>query len=414
MIKVSVVNVLWGILGVITVLVLGFILSVDRRNIQIRTVLGALAIQFVFAFITLKSEAGRAALLWVSEALGGVVGYANEGIKFLFGPLVGNGAVFALEVLTIIIFFSALISIFYYYGIMQKIIDILGGALSKFLKTTKVESLSATANIFLGQTEAPLVVKPYLSSITESELFAIMVGGFGSVSGTVLVGYSLLGIPLEYLLAASFMSAPSALLLSKIVYPLSKETLVQMEQNELDVDFEEDPEEKATNVIDAAASGAITGLNMAVQIAAILLAFVSLIALLNGMLTGVGNWFGIDNLTMESILGIVLSPLAFLIGVPWEEAATAAQFIGQKVVVNEFVAFSGVGQIMDTISEKTLMILSFGLAGFANIGAIASQIGGLGALAPNRRKDISRLGVRAMITGTLVSLLNAAIAGMFI
>lgn len=241
-----------------------------------------------------------------------------------------------------------------------------------------------------------------------------MVGGFGSVSGTVLVGYSLLGIPLEYLLAASFMSAPSALLLSKIVYPLSKETLQQMDQKQEDIKIEENPEDKATNVIDAAASGASTGLNMALQIGAILLAFVSLIALLNGILTGVGNWVGLENLTMERILGVLLSPLAFLIGVPWEEATTAAQFIGQKVIVNEFVAYSGVGQIADTLSEKTLMILSFGLAGFANIGAIASQIGGLGALAPNRRKDISRLGMRGMITGCLVSLLNAAIAGMFI
>lgn len=408
----SVLNVLWGILGVITILVLALILSVDRKLIQLQTVIGALAIQLIFAFVTLKSELGRAALFWVSEALTGVVSYANEGISFLFGPLVGDGAVFALEVLTIIIFFSSLISILYYYGIMQKVIDILGGALSKLLKTTKIESLSASANIFLGQTEAPLVVKPFLGSVSESELFSIMVGGFGSVSGTVLVGYSLLGIPLEYLLAASFMSAPSALLLSKIVYPLSKETLEEVNQSQENIVAEE--EEKAANVIDAAATGAITGLNMAVQIGAILLAFVSLIALLNGMLTGVGNWFGLENLTMERILGIVLSPLAFLIGVPWEEAATAAQFIGQKVVVNEFVAFSGVGQIMDSISEKTLLILSFGLAGFANIGAIASQIGGLGSLAPNRRKDISRLGLRAMITGALVSLLNAAIAGMFI
>lgn len=408
----SVLNILWGILGVITILVLALILSVDRKLIQLQTVIGALAIQLIFAFVTLKSELGRAVLFWVSEALTGVVSYANEGISFLFGPLVGDGAVFALEVLTIIIFFSSLISILYYYGIMQKVIDILGGALSKLLKTTKIESLSASANIFLGQTEAPLVVKPFLGSVSESELFSIMVGGFGSVSGTVLVGYSLLGIPLEYLLAASFMSAPSALLLSKIVYPLSKETLEEVNQSQENIVAEE--EEKAANVIDAAATGAITGLNMAVQIGAILLAFVSLIALLNGMLTGVGNWFGLENLTMERILGIVLSPLAFLIGVPWEEAATAAQFIGQKVVVNEFVAFSGVGQIMDSISEKTLLILSFGLAGFANIGAIASQIGGLGSLAPNRRKDISRLGLRAMITGALVSLLNAAIAGMFI
>lgn len=407
-------NILWGIAGILTILFLSLLLSVDRKHIKGRTVLGALAIQVLFAFITLKLPAGRAALFWFSEALSGVVGYANEGISFLFGPLVGDGAVFAFEVLTIIIFFSSLISILYYYGIMQWVIDILGGALSKLLRTTKVESLSAAANIFLGQTEAPLVVKPYLSSVSESELFAIMVGGFGSVSGTVLVGYSLLGIPLEYLLAASFMSAPSALLLSKIVYPLSTETLNALEENQDKVKIKENPEEKAVNVIDAAASGASTGLNMALQIGAILLAFVSLIALLNGILSGIGGWFGIPNLTMEHILGILLSPVAFLIGVPWNEAVTAAQYIGQKVIVNEFVAYSGVGQIADTLSDKTLMILSFGLAGFANIGAIASQIGGLGSLAPNRRKDISRLGLRGMVTGALVSLLNAAIAGMFL
>ncbi|WP_088034939.1 NupC/NupG family nucleoside CNT transporter [Evansella clarkii] len=407
-------NILWGIAGIVSVLGIAYLMSLDRKQIHMRTILGALSIQIFFAFLTLKSTTGRAALEWLSGVVQGIIDYANEGIAFLFGPLLGDGVIFAFEILTVIIFFSSLVSILYYLGIMQWIVTIIGGALSKLLKTTKVESLSAAANIFLGHTEAPLVVKPFIKKMHQSELFAIMVGGFGSVSGSILVGYSLMGIPLEYLLAASFMAAPSSLLIAKIILPLPEEIREQVgssSDREIKIQ-EDDDQEKASNVIDAAARGASTGVKMVLEIAGTLLAFVALIALINGLFGIVGDFVGIE-LTMERILGVLLAPIAFLIGVPWEEAALAGQFIGQKIVINEFVAFAGLGEVMDTVSPKTAMILSFALAGFANFGSIAIQIGALSTLAPNRRKDVSKLGMRAMIAGTLASLLNAAIAGMF-
>lgn len=407
-------NILWGIAGIVSVLGIAYLMSLDRKQIHMRTILGALSIQIFFAFLTLKSTTGRAALEWLSGVVQGIIDYANEGIAFLFGPLLGDGVIFAFEILTVIIFFSSLVSILYYLGIMQWIVTIIGGALSKLLKTTKVESLSAAANIFLGHTEAPLVVKPFIKKMHQSELFAIMVGGFGSVSGSILVGYSLMGIPLEYLLAASFMAAPSSLLIAKIILPLPEEVREQVgssSDREIKIQ-EDDDQEKASNVIDAAARGASTGVKMVLEIAGTLLAFVALIALINGLFGIVGDFVGIE-LTMERILGVLLAPIAFLIGVPWEEAALAGQFIGQKIVINEFVAFAGLGEVMDTVSPKTAMILSFALAGFANFGSIAIQIGALSTLAPNRRKDVSKLGMRAMIAGTLASLLNAAIAGMF-
>ncbi|WP_211236695.1 NupC/NupG family nucleoside CNT transporter [Atopobacter phocae] len=409
-----IINILRGVLGIVTVLVLAYLLSFDRKRLNFRTIGAALSIQIIFAFLALKSSVGQAVMLGMSDGLSGVVGYANEGISFLFGPLVEGGFVFAIQVLTVIVFFSSLISVLYYIGIMQRVIDIIGGGLSKLLQTTRVESLSAAANIFLGLTEAPLVVKPYLSKISDSEIFAIMVGGFGSVSGTVLVGYSLLGIPLKYLLAASFMSAPAALLLSKIVYPLPKEALDKIKTGQDNVKIQMDQENQPTNIIDAAARGASTGVGMAIQIGGILFAFISLIALVNGVLGNLGDLVGLNNLTLERILGFILSPVAFLIGVPWKESMVAAQFLGQKMVINEFVAYVNVGKIADELSPKTLMLLSFSLAGFANFGAIASQIGGLGELAPTRRAVVSKLGLRAMLVGMLVSLLNASIAGMFI
>ncbi|GAA0308484.1 CNT family concentrative nucleoside transporter [Gracilibacillus halotolerans] len=404
---------LWGILGIVSVLAIAYFFSLDRKQIYLRTILGALAIQIIFAFLTLKSTAGRAVLEWISSIFTRVVDYANEGISFMFGPLVGDGAVFAFEILTIIIFFSSLISILYYLGVMQWFINIIGGFLSKLLKTTKIESLAASANIFVSHTEAPLVVKPFIKKMHQSELFAMMVGGFGSVSGSVLVGYSLMGIPLEYLLAATFMSAPAGLLIAKIIIPLPKEAREQLIEEGKGTKIESAEEDKPANVIDAAATGASTGLKMAIEVAGTLLAFVAIIALINGILGSVGGMFGFD-LTLEGIFGVILAPIAFLIGVPWEEAFIAGQFIGQKIAINEFVAFANLGEVIDTLSDKATIILSFALAGFANLGSIAIQIGSISTLAPNRRAEVSKLGFRAMLGGCLVSLLNAAIAGMFI
>ena len=403
-------NILWGILGILAVLLIAFALSSNRSFINWRTIAGGLAIQLIFAFIVLKWEFGRKILIEISDAVQKLISYANEGISFLFGPLADTnftgGMVFALSVLTIIIFFSSLISVLYYLRIMQFVIKILGGGLSKILGTTKAESVNAAANIFVGQTEAPLVIRPFLGKMTKSELFAVMTGGLASVSGSVLVGYSLLGVPLEYLIAASFMAAPAGLVMAKLMLPETEEVD--------DSNFVLDNDNESVNVIDAAARGAGDGLKLAVNVGAMLLAFIALIALINGILGGIGGIFGLNDLTLEGILGYVFSPLAFAIGVPWIEAVEAGSFIGQKLVLNEFVAYSNFGPVIQELSEKTVMIISFALCGFANLSSMAILIGGLGSMAPSRRPIIAKLAIRAVIAGTLASLVNAAIAGMFL
>ncbi|WP_431027288.1 NupC/NupG family nucleoside CNT transporter [Lysinibacillus sp. LZ02] len=402
-------NIIWGIAGILVIFGIAFALSSDRQSIKWRTIVAGLAIQLTFAFIVLKWETGRQALMWLSDAVQKLVSYAFEGVNFLFGSLAdveAFGFIFAVNVLTIIIFFSSLISVLYYLGIMQFIIKLIGGGLSKLLGTSKTESVNAAANIFVGQTEAPLVIRPFLGRMTKSELFAIMTGGLASVSGSVLVGYSLLGVPLEYLLAASFMAAPAGLILAKLMLP---------ETEEVDhTDFKLERDDESANVVDAAAKGAGDGLKLAVNVGAMLLAFIALIALLNGILSGIGGIFGLENLTLENILGYVFAPLAFAIGVPWEEAVKAGSFIGQKLVLNEFVAYSNFAPVIDTLSAKTAMIVSFALCGFANLSSMAILIGGLGQMAPERRSTIAKLALKAVIAGTLASLLSASIAGMFV
>ncbi|MBK3494991.1 NupC/NupG family nucleoside CNT transporter [Viridibacillus sp. YIM B01967] len=402
-------NVLWGICGILVVLGIAFIFSSAKKSINLRTILGGLAIQILFAFIVLKWETGREGLVAFSKGIQNLISYASEGISFVFGPAADTenfGFVFAFQVLTVIIFFSSLISVLYYLGIMQFFIRILGGALSKLLGTSKAESVSAAANIFVGQTEAPLVIRPFIAKMTRSELFAIMTGGLASVSGSVLVGYALLGVPLEYLIAASFMAAPAGLVLAKIMIP---ETEVVNEEN-----FTMEKDESSVNVVDAAARGASDGLKLALNVGAMLLAFIAIIALLNGILGGLGNLFGLKGLTLEGILGFIFSPLAFVIGVPWSEAVQAGSFIGQKLVLNEFVAYSSFAPEIAELSPKTVIVVSFALCGFANLSSMAILLGGLGSMAPNRRSDVARLGFRAVASGMLASLLSAAVAGMFI
>ncbi|UOE95303.1 NupC/NupG family nucleoside CNT transporter [Alkalihalobacillus sp. LMS39] len=402
-------NVLWGIFGMFIVLSIAFLLSNKKKSIKLRTILGGLGIQLFFAFIVLQWETGREALKWFTLRVQNVIDYAGEGIGFLFGSLADGeqfGTIFAFHILPVIIFFSALISVLYYLGIMQWFIKIIGGGLSKLLGTSKSESMSAAANIFVGQTEAPLVVRPYLSKMTNSELFAVMTGGLASVAGSVLIGYSLLGVPLEYLLAASFMAAPAGLIMAKIMMP-------ETEQSETSDEIKIVKDTETTNVIDAAARGASDGLKLALNVGAMLLAFIALIALLNGMLGAVGGWFGFGDITIQGILGYLFAPLAFAIGVPWSEAVTAGSFIGQKLVLNEFVAYAAFTLQMAELSEKTIVVVSFALCGFANFSSMAILLGGLGGLAPERRKDIARLGLRAVAAGMLASLLSASIAGMF-
>lgn len=401
-------NVLWGICGILVVLGIAFLFSTAKKSIKLRTIIAGLTIQIIFAFVVLKWETGREGLETFSNAVSNLISYANEGISFLFGPLVTGQptVVFAFQVLTVIVFFSSLISVLYYLGVMQFFIKIIGGVLSKILGTSKAESVSAAANIFVGQTEAPLVIRPFIAKMTKSELFAVMTGGLASVAGSVLVGYALLGVPLEYLLAASFMAAPAGLILAKIMIP---------ETEEVDEDeFVMEKDESSANVVDAAAKGASEGMQLALNVGAMLLAFIGIIALLNGLLGGIGGWFGFSDLSLEGILGFVFSPLAFAIGVPWAEAVQAGSYIGQKLVLNEFVAYSSFAPEISNLSPKTVIVVSFALCGFANLSSMAILLGGLGSMAPSRRSDIAHLGFRAVAAGMLASLLSASIAGMFI
>ncbi|TQQ90279.1 NupC/NupG family nucleoside CNT transporter [Cronobacter sakazakii] len=422
-------QILMGLVGMLALLLIAVALSSNRKAINLRTVVGAWLIQVAIGALVLYVPAGRKVLLAMSEGVANVIAYGNDGISFLFGGLVsdkmfevfgGGGFIFALRVLPVIVFFSSLIAVLYYLGIMQLVIRLLGGALRKVLKTSRTESLSATANIFVGQTEAPLVVRPYIATMTRSELFAVMCGGLASVAGSVLAGYAQMGVPLEYLIAASFMAAPGGLLFAKIIIP---ETETPHDAPQLDI-TQRDPD-SPSNVLDAAASGASAGMQLALNVGAMLLAFVALIALLNGMLSGIGGWFNHPELSLQLILGWLFSPVAWLIGVPWDEAMVAGSFIGQKLIINEFVAYMNFGEYLkedalvaaaglQVLSDHTKAIISFALCGFANLSSIAILIGGLGSMAPNRRHEVAQLGLKAVAAGTLSNLMSATIAGLFL
>ncbi len=405
-----------SLIGMVVLLSIAVLLSKNKRAINFRTVGGAFAIQFLFGAFVLYTSVGQTVLGATTNGVQSIIDFGNDGINFLFGGLTTNdgiGFIFAINVLPVIIYFSALISVLYYLGIMKWIINLIGGALSKILGSSRAESLSATANIFVGQTEAPLVVRPFIDSMTKSELFAIMCGGLASVAGSVLAGYANMGVPLEYLIAASFMAAPGGLLFAKIIMPETETPKVELSE------VNQSTSDQPVNVIDAAASGASSGLKLALNVGAMLLAFVGLIALLNGIFGGVGSVFGYDELTLELILGYIFSPLAFIIGVPWEEATTIGSFIGQKLVVNEFVAYLNFVPYLAEdapmmISDKSKAIVSFALCGFANLSSIAILLGGLGGIAPSRRGEIARFGLLAVAAGTLSNLMSATIAGLFL
>lgn len=408
-----------SIIGIFVLLGIAYLLSNNRKAINFRTVGGALAIQISIGAFILYVPVGRDALLAMADGVSNVIGYGNEGIKFLFGGLAtdssfkafGNdGFIFAVRVLPTIVFFSALISLLYYIGVMQWVIKIIGGALQRVLGTSQAESMSAAANIFVGQTEAPLIVKPYISKMTESELFAIMCGGLASIAGSVMAGYAGMGVPLTYLIAASFMAAPAGLLFAKILFPQTEKFNDDIEKVEL---------EKPANILDAAAAGASSGMQLALNVGAMLIAFVALIALINGMLGGIGGWFGMPELSLGMIFGWIFRPLAWVIGVPWGEAGIAGQMIGTKLAINEFVGYMEFAPYLGAdapvqLMDKTKAIITFALCGFANFSSIAILIGGLGGMAPNRRGDIARLGIKAVIAGSLANLLSATIAGLFI
>ncbi len=421
-------RVLMGLAGILVILGIAFLLSSNKRAIRFRVVGAAFALQAGIAALVLYTPWGRQAIAGMASGVSNLLGYANKGTEFLFGPAASNplANTFAIAALPVIVFFASLVAILYYLGIMQRIVRWVGGAIGYVTGISRVESLASAANIFVGQSESPLVVRPYLAALTPAQLFTVMVVGMAGVAGTILAAYAaLLGAPaLPYLLAAAFMSAPGGILMAKIIMPdepredeLPLEDGMERPATEDRIDVAETFEEgeQPANIIMAAAQGAQTGVKLAVAVGAMVLAFVALVALANGLLGGVGGWFGYPELSFQRIVGAIFQPIMFLIGVPWGEAGTAGGLFGTKLVLNEFVAFIDLGALpAGTLSPRSVAIVTFALCGFANFSSIAIQMAVTGGLAPNQRPVIARLGIRALIAGSLANLMSAALAGLLL
>jgi len=424
-----------GVGGIVVLLLIALLLSSNRRAIRLRVVGAAFALQAGIAVLVLYTPWGRAAIEGMATGVSNLLGYATKGTEFLFGPSATNplANTFAIAALPVIIFFAALVAILYYLGIMQRIVRWVGGAIGWITGVSRVEALGSAANIFVGQSESPLVVRPYLAALTPAQLFTLMAVGMAGVAGTILAAYvslfpeALRPQILPYLLAAAFMSAPGGILMAKIIMPdeppRQEELLLAgdvtgadgpvEERVELAETFEEG--ERPANIIMAAGQGAQTGVKLAVAVGAMVLAFVALVALANGILSGIGSWFGSENLTFQAIVGTIFQPIMYLIGIPWAEAGAAGGLFGTKVVLNEFVAFIELGQLdAAAFSARSRAIITFALCGFANFSSIAIQLAVTGNLAPNQRPNIARLGIRALIAGSLANLLSAALAGLLL
>lgn len=412
-----------GLVGIVAILGIAYLLSSNRKGINLRIVGSAFALQVVVAAFVIYLPAGQAMIDSMSNAVLNVMAYSRDGIEFIFRGLAQqDGEIlransdervsiwsFAVNVLPIIIFFSALMSVLYHLQIMQIIVKAVGGAIRFVVGTKAVESLNAAANIFIGQTEAPLVVRPYLKSLTDAQWFAIMVSGVASIAGTVLLAYVQLGAELKYLLAASFMAAPGGLLMAKIIMPDDDSESAADDDEHLELGKSEHE-----NVILAAAVGSADGLRLAVNIGAMLIAFIALIALLNGLIGGVAGLVGIEGLTLQKILGWIFSPLMWLLSIPWGEAQAAGALFGEKLILNEFVAFSNLNEYLAGMRERTRAITTFALCGFANLSSIAILLGGLGSLVPEKKDLIARFGVKAVAAGSLSNLMSAALAGLLL
>jgi CNT family concentrative nucleoside transporter len=410
---------LLGLAGIAVILAIALLFSTNRRAIRLRVVAAAFALQAAVALFVFKTTVGVATIKGLSFAVANLLGYANTGTEFLFGPADKNplANTFAIAALPVIIFFASLVAILYYLGIMQRIVRWVGGAIGWVTGISRVESLSAAANIFVGQSESPLVVRPYLAALPPSRLFTVMCVGMAGVAGTILAAYaSLLGEQyLPYLLAAAFMSAPGGILMAKIIVPDEPEDTDSVEDSKVEVaeTFEEGMQ--PANVIMAAAQGAQTGVKLAVAVGAMVLAFVALVALANGLLGGLGNMIGVPGLSFQRLVGYLFAPVMYLIGVPWNEAGTAGGLFGTKLVLNEFVAFLDLGQInAAALGDRSRAIIIFALCGFSNFSSIAIQMAVTGGLAPNQRPVIARLGLRALLAGSLANLMSAALAGLMI
>lgn len=417
-------QILMSLAGMVVILAIAILLSSNRRAIRFRVVGAAFALQASIAALVLYTSWGKTVLAFMSNGVANLLGYAGEGTKFIFGPLASpeiGGNSFAIAALPVIIFFASLISILYYLGIMQYVIRWIGGGLQKVTGISKVESLCAAANIFVGQSESPLVIRPYLAGLKPEQLFCVMTVGMAGVAGTILAAYASMGIRIDYLLAAAFMSAPGGILMAKLMMPdvppmpvsEGDPALPNPHPDDEPVMVHDDGEEKPANIIMAATQGAQTGVRLAVAVGAMVLAFVALVALANGILGGIGGWFGQPDLSFQQIVGYVFAPLMFLLGVPWNEAIQAGGLFGTKIVLNEFVAFIDLSAA-PALSASTVAIVTFALCGFANILSVAIQIAITGGLAPNQRPVIAKLGLKALAAGSLSNLMSAALAGLFL
>jgi CNT family concentrative nucleoside transporter len=422
-------NQLLGLAGVAAIILIAVLFSSNRKAIRLRVVGAAFALQAVIAFLVLRTSGGRAVIQGMSDGVAELLSYATKGTEFLFGPTASNplANTFAIAALPVIVFFASLVAILYHLGIMQRIVRWVGGAIGWVTGISRVESLGSAANIFVGQSESPLVVRPYLSALSPSHLFTLMTVGMAGVAGTILAAYAgLLGERyLPFLLAAAFMSAPGGILMAKLIMPDEPPAEGELElkggasvapEDEIEVHtFEEG--ERPANIIMAAAQGAQTGVKLAVAVGAMVLAFVALVALANGILGGIGGWFGRPDLSFQAIVGALFSPVMYLIGIPWNEAGVAGGLFGTKIVLNEFVAFIDLGNAAGpaaALSDRSRAIITFALCGFANFSSIAIQMAVTGNLAPNQRPMIAKLGLRALLAGSLANLMSAALAGLMI
>ena len=399
-----------SLLGLFVMIGVAYAFSEKRSKIQWRTVISGIILQVVFGLLILKTDMGKAVFEQASDVFKSILGYTAEGSKFLFGSLAATesvGFIFATMVLPTIIFMSSLMSVLYHIGIMQKIVEIFAKVMMKVMNISGSESLAAAANIFVGQTEAPLVIKPYVQTMTKSEIMCLMTGGMATVAGGVLAAYVGFGIDAGHLLAASVMSAPAAIVCAKLLVP-------EMEQSPTAGVVSIDLPKKSENVIDAAADGAADGLRLAVNVAAMLLAFIALIAMLNGMLGWLGNLIGFPQLSFELLMGYLNAPVAWLLGVPWEDCLQVGAMLGKKLILNEFVAYLDLTKSVGQLSERSVILTTYALCGFANFSSIAIQLGGIGTLAPNKRETLARLGLRSLLGGTLACYMTACIAGLFI
>ncbi len=400
--------------GILAIFCIAVLASVDRKAIRLRVILAAFALQATIGFLVLRTELGKSVVLAMASAVAALLGHAQAGVDFVFGNLASadqGGLSFAIAALPAIVFFSTLISILYYLKVMGFIVKWVGGALQAITGISRVESLAAASNIFVGQSESPLVVRPYISNMTRSQLFVMMSVGMAGVAGTILAAYAaVLGTDiLPYLLSASFMSAPGGIMMAKIIVPDEPDALGKDPEVDLDGVDEED---KPANIIMAAAEGAQTGLKIAAAVGALVLAFVALVSLGNGLLGGIGGWFGYPDLSFQQVIGTLFAPVMYLLNVPWDEAATVGGLFGTKVVLNEFVAFADLAQIRETLSPGSVIVATFALCGFANFGSIAIQLAVLGGLAPSQRANVASLGLRALLAGSLANLMSAALAGL--